>query len=466
VNVAAIVLAAGASSRFGSPKALALLEGRPILEHVLDAVRTAGIDEIVVVLGHAAQEIEDGIDWLSEHRVRNPDPRHLSGSLQIGLAAALEIEPPVKAVVVVLGDQPRTRPEVIRALISAGRSDDEHPVVIPHYADGGGANPVLLRSDGFGLVDEASGDRGLGPILASDPDLVLEVPVPGSNPDIDSPRDLAELAWAEQVRANREQVDRVREVPDGADFYAPVSGLFRVDPDRRDDPVLDALLALAVPGETWLDIGAGAGRFALPLARVVGEVVAIEPSSAMLDALREETSTHKMKNVRPIEARWPMDDPPVGDVALMAHVGYDIEAIWPFVRSAEASARRLCVAVLMERQPASLADPFWPIVHGETRVSLPALPEFVELLEAAGRSPTVTMTEREPRRFASRAELEGFLRRQLWIEDGGEKERRFNAALDELIVEGPEGGFGLAGQAAPPIGIVSWEPPTTGGSKE
>ena len=100
---------------------------------------------------------------------------------------------------------------------------------------------MLLREDGFGLVDEASGDRGLGPILASDPDLVLEVPVGGSNPDIDSPLDLAELAWAEQVRANREQVDRVREVPDGADFYAPVSGLFRVDPDRRDDPVLAAL---------------------------------------------------------------------------------------------------------------------------------------------------------------------------------------------------------------------------------
>lgn len=465
MNVAAIVLAAGASSRFGSPKALALLEGRPILEHVLDAVRTAGIDEIVVVLGHAAQEIEDGIDWLSEQRVRNPDPRHLSGSLQIGLAAALEIEPPVKAVVVVLGDQPRTRPEVIRALIAAGRSG-EHPVVIPHYADGGGANPVLLREDGFGLVDEASGDRGLGPILASDPDLVMEVAVAGSNPDIDSPLDLAELAWAERVRANREQVDRVREVPDGADFYAPVSGLFRVDPDRTDDPVLAELLEVAgpKPSETWLDIGAGAGRFALPLARIVKEVVAIEPSTGMLDALRDDMSTHGITNVRPVQARWPMDDPPTGDVALIAHVGYDIEAIGPFVRAVEASARRLCVAVLMERQPASLADPFWPIVHGEERVSLPALPEFVGLLETAGRSPTVTTTEREPRRFASRTELEGFLRRQLWIEDGGDKERRFNAALDELIVEGPDGGFGLAGQGAPPIGIVTWEPPAKGGS--
>jgi CTP:molybdopterin cytidylyltransferase MocA/SAM-dependent methyltransferase len=463
MRVAAIVLAAGSASRFGSPKALALLDGRPLLEHVLDAVRTAGIEEIVVVLGHAAQEIEDGIDWLSEQRVRNPDPRHLSSSLQVGLAAVLEIEPPVKEVVIVLGDQPRMRPEVIRALIAAGRGDDR-PVVIPRYADGGGANPVLLRADAFELVDEASGDRGLGPVLASDPELVLEVPVAGSNPDIDRPSDLAELAWAERVQANREQVDRVREVPDGPDFYAPVTGLFRVDPDRTDDPVLDALCELAKPGETWLDIGAGAGRFALPLARVAGEVVAIEPSKGMLDVLREDMAAHKIANVRPVEGRWPMDDPPVGDVALIAHVGYDIEAIGPFLRAMEASARRLCVAVLMERQPASLADPFWPIVHGETRVALPALPDFVELLEAGGRSPTVTRIEREPRVFASREELVGFLRRQLWIADGGEKERRFNEALDELIVEGPDGGFGLAGQTASPIGIVTWEPPVEGGS--
>jgi CTP:molybdopterin cytidylyltransferase MocA/SAM-dependent methyltransferase len=462
VNVAAIVLAAGASSRFGSPKALALLEGRPILEHVLDAVRSAGIEDIVVVLGNAAQEIEDGIDWLSERRVRNPDPRYLAGSLQVGLSAVLDIEPPVKGVVIALGDQPRTRPEVIRALIAAARSGDR-PVVIPRYSDGGGANPVLLLADAFELVDEASGDRGLGPILASDPDLVLEVPVAGSNPDIDRPLDLAELAWAEQVRANREQVDRVREVPDGTDFYAPVTSLFRVDPDRADDVVLDALRQLAVPGETWLDVGAGAGRYALPLARVVGEVVAIEPSAGMLDALREEMSTHRIANVRPVEARWPMADPPVGDVSLMAHVGYDIEAVGPFVQALEGSARRLCVAVLMERQPASLVDPFWPIVHGEARVALPALPEFVELLEVSERAPTVTMTVREPRRFASREELVGFLRRQLWIADGGEKERRFNTALDELVVEGPDGGFGLAGQTASPIGIVTWVPPAEGG---
>jgi molybdenum cofactor cytidylyltransferase len=197
VSIAAVVLAAGAASRFGSPKALARLDGRPILEHVLDAVREAGIGEVVVVLGHFADEIEDGITWLDEHIVRNPDPRHLSSSLQVGVAAAAALDPPPRAALIVLGDQPRTRPEVIRALIAAARSS-ELPVVIPRYADGGGANPVLLRASAFELVDEATGDRGLGPVLADNDDLVLEVPVPGSNPDIDTPSDLQRLAEAEQ----------------------------------------------------------------------------------------------------------------------------------------------------------------------------------------------------------------------------------------------------------------------------
>lgn len=460
MRTAAIVLAAGAASRFGSPKALARLDGRPILEHVLDAVRSAGIEDIVVVLGHAAQEIEDGIDWLDERRVRNPDPRFLSGSLQVGLAAVADLDPPARAVVIALGDQPRTRPEVIRALIGAARETDR-PVVVPRYAEGGGANPVLLRRSAFELVDEASGDRGLGPLLASDPDLVLEVPVVGSNPDIDRPSDLLELAWAERVRANREQVDRFREVPDGTDFYRPVTSLFRADPARTDDAVLGALLALARPEDVWLDVGAGAGRYALPLARAVREVVAIDPSAGMLETLRELMAEHGITNIRPIEARWPMPsggESPAGDVALIAHVGYDIEAIGPFLDALEAAAARLCVAVMMERQPASVVDPFWPRVHGEARVSLPALSEFVELIRSRGHEPTLTMTERLPRRFEGRDELEGFLRRQLWIAPGGEKDARFRAALDELAVQAPDGTWGLADQAASAVGVVSWQP--------
>jgi hypothetical protein len=151
-----------------------------------------------------------------------------------------------------------------------------------------------------------------------------------------------------------------------------------------------------------------------------------------------------------------MADPPAGDVALIAHVGYDIEAIGPFVDAMDASARRLCAAVFMERPPASVADRFWPPVHGEPRLSLPALPEFVELLRARGCKPSVTLTERPARHFDERAQLEGFLRRQLWIADGGEKERRFVAAFEESVVEGPDGTFSLAGQEAASVGIVTW----------
>ena len=93
-----------------------------------------------------------------------------------------------------------------------------------------------------------TGDRGLGPVIAAHPELVHEVPVDvPSNPDIDTRSDLVaalEASWAARVRANAEQVDRFREVPDGTDFYAPVTGLFRADPTRTDEPALDALLAL------------------------------------------------------------------------------------------------------------------------------------------------------------------------------------------------------------------------------
>jgi molybdenum cofactor cytidylyltransferase len=116
----------------------------------------------------------------------------MSSSLQIGVDAIADAEPPVQAALLVLGDQPRTRPAVIRALIAAARTSPLS-VMTPSYADGGGANPILLRREAFDLVDETSGDRGLGPVLEARPEVVFEVLVAGANPDIDTPADLAAL---------------------------------------------------------------------------------------------------------------------------------------------------------------------------------------------------------------------------------------------------------------------------------
>ncbi len=458
LDTAAVVLAAGAGSRFGGGKLLAGLDGKPILQHVLDAIAGAGITDVVVVLGDDAAEVERAIAWREERRVINPDPAAgLAGSLRIGIAT---VYPYATAALIVLGDQPRLAAETIQALLGAappaGRT-----VVVPAYREDRGRTPVLVSRSSFDLVEEAEGDRGLGPVLAAHPDLVHEVSMHGQNPDVDTREDLLAIAagvWAERVRANREQVDRFREVPDGKDFYAPVTGLFRADPRRTDEPVLDVLRSLVVPGETWLDIGAGAGRYALPLALLAARVIAVDPSRGMLDALRDGMTEHGIPNIDVIEGRWPDVHPrPTADVTLIAHVSYDVEAIGPFLDAMEGAASRLCVAVLMERQPAALADPCWPAVHGESRSPLPALPEFVDLLRARGRDPEIRMMEREARRFASRDELMAFLRRQLWVAEGGAKDVTFRAAVDALAIEDDDGLY-LRGVAPMGVGIVTWSP--------
>ena len=307
-------------------------------------------------------------------------------------------------------------------------------------------------------------------MLAAHPELVAEVPVDGANPDVDTPADHAraiEAAWAARVRANRDQVERIREVPDGTDFYAPVNSLFRADPTRTDDPVLDALLRLTRSGDTWLDIGAGAGRFALPIARSARPVgrrgdrarcVALDARVAPRDRRglrhRERADGRGALAAGRSRASRPRTS---ADVALIAHVGYDVEAIGPFLDALEAAATRQCVAVLMERVPASAADPFWPPVHGEARVALPALPDVLELLEARGRHPEVQRIAVEPRRFASRDALEGFIRRQLWIDPTGKKESRFQTALETLTVDDGDG-WTIAGRGPSDVGVVTWTP--------
>ncbi len=468
LRATAIVLAAGRGSRFGGQKLTAMLNGRPVLQHVLDALAVAGIEDPVVVVGADARPLESAMSWRSARRIRNPHPEQgLSSSLQLGWDAVMSATPRPDLVVVTLGDQPLLDPQVVLQLLGEPL-DPGRPVVSARHADGS-RNPVRLEPAAAALVAASSGDRGLGPLLDRQPELVRDRPFPGANPDVDHPDDLVAMVaadWASRVRANAEQVDRARTTPDGSDFYGPVSRMFVADPARRDDPVLEALLAIAEADDTWLDIGAGAGRYALPLALAVQEVVAVDPSQSMLEALRIGAAGVGIENVRAVHARWPPDatlraelgPDPVADVALIAHVGYDVEAILPFLDAMESASRKGCVAVLMVESPAAIAAPFWPLVHGEERVGLPALPQFLELLAARRVKPNVVMVAGERRRWSDREELLGFLRRQVWTTPGTSADRRLSDAMDALTISTGDGGVEIAATGARDIGVVSWSP--------
>ena len=283
---------------------------------------------------------------------------------------------------------------------------------------------------------------------------------PVSDPLRPDPAD-ALAAWGDRVRRNREQVERRRKaIPPRDDYYAPIAAMFRADPHREGDATVEALRALVRPDETVLDIGAGGGRYALPLALHAREVVAVEPSEAMREVLAEGMGEHGIDNVRVVDSRWPAGEPPHADVALISHVGYDIEDFGPFLDAMEAAASRLCIAVMLSKPPPSRANPFWEAVHGEPRDPLPALPEFLALQLARGRLCEVSFAEYDAIGYGDEEGVLRFLRQQLWIAEGTPEEAKLRAILPEHVdYEGENVRFR---QDPGKLGIVRWAPPANG----
>ena len=151
-------------------------------------------------------------------------------------------------------------------------------------------------------------------------------------------------AWAALVDADAAQVARVREPEPPADHYGNMAHRFR--PGREPSPELPVLLRLAQPEDQWLDIGAGGGRFAVPLAAHIARLLAVEPSEAMRQTLVAAAGEAGHTNIEVDPRRWPVEGWTTRvDVALAAHSMYDISAIGPFLDAMDRHAARLCVAV-------------------------------------------------------------------------------------------------------------------------
>jgi len=251
----------------------------------------------------------------------------------------------------------------------------------------------------------------------------------------------------------------LREVDEPADFYAPMADRFGQDPRRTSDPSLAALQAMARAGDTWLDIGAGGGRYTLPLALEVEHVHALDPSPSMLDVLRSGMGEHDIDNISITRDRWPPEGAaPRVDVALMAHVGYDIEAFDAFLDAAEAAAARQCIVIMRSSTAGRASHVLWSEIHGEARVPYPMLQELLVLLMARGSVPEVTLVDRGSWGYPSRGHLFEATRRMLWLRPGSEKDKALQAAIETRATE-REGQWEV--DWSPMMdGVVSWAPPS------
>src|SRR5258707_988103 len=113
--------------------------------------------------------------------------------------------------------------------------------------------------------------------------------------------------WQAMVQAHQEQTQRLRDPAweAGSDFRPSFVESFRAGRGREDDAALvDALRPFLSADDTFVDVGAGAGRFALPVAALVREVVAVEPSPVMGAALTDDAQRRGVANIRLLPSRW------------------------------------------------------------------------------------------------------------------------------------------------------------------
>jgi CTP:molybdopterin cytidylyltransferase MocA len=185
--ISALVLAAGEGTRFGGTKQIEILRGKPLVQHAVDAAAAAGVDEIVVVLGHDALRVRDALElptrskYVINHRYADGQ----STSLAAGLGA---LDPASEAAVIMLADQPGIEARHVTALVSAF-AEGKPEVARIRFRDAPG--PALLARSVWDEAAGLEGDTGARALFDARPARVRWVALDEDAPvDVDRQEDL------------------------------------------------------------------------------------------------------------------------------------------------------------------------------------------------------------------------------------------------------------------------------------
>ncbi len=203
-RVAVLLLAAGRSTRMGGPnKLLAETDGQPLVVHAVKAAHASQAVEVVVVLGHMADEVKAAVEKAAPPKsrlrfVQNPDfAEGLSTSVRAGIAT---LGKEIDAAIVQLGDMPGVNAALLDRLMAAFSPVEGRSICVPTVG-GKRGNPVLWDRRFFAEMDKLAGDSGAKHLIGEHADLVCEVEMAGEGAvtDIDTPEALA--AWRAKSKA-------------------------------------------------------------------------------------------------------------------------------------------------------------------------------------------------------------------------------------------------------------------------
>jgi|JI7StandDraft_1071085.scaffolds.fasta_scaffold00688_23 molybdenum cofactor cytidylyltransferase len=194
-NISLILLAAGESSRLGSPKQLLMYKGKNLMQHTIDLNQTLCL-EMVIVLGAFKKEILAEVDVLGIEVVENVNwSEGLASSIRCGLRNVLETNPETEAVILVLCDQPFLSVEILREIIEKYHRSGQS-IVHCSYGDVSGP-PTLFHKSLFPYLMELKGGQGAKKVVDMFPDQVVYVDFPKGKLDIDTAADYHQLLQTE-----------------------------------------------------------------------------------------------------------------------------------------------------------------------------------------------------------------------------------------------------------------------------
>ena len=191
-NCAAIILAAGQSSRLGKPKQLLKYQNKTLLEHAIDAAKRSIVQSIIVVLGSNVDIILSKIDTSGAHMVKNDDWQSgMASTIRCGVQASIALDSTIDSVILMVCDQPFVTSDLLNTLIKKQKETGK-PIIASQYGDTIGT-PALFQKRFFAELMVLKGDTGAKKIMMQHNDLLATVPFPGGSIDIDTVNDYEAL---------------------------------------------------------------------------------------------------------------------------------------------------------------------------------------------------------------------------------------------------------------------------------